>query len=185
MFSASLSSRSAASGEPSRMNVDFFSVGEALNLVPPFKGDKQEVLALLENVDSTFAVINPSQAAILNKFVLTRISGDPRTVIGHRNIEIWAKLREFLQNSYIEKRTLDFHASRLLKARQGKDEKVADWIHKVQKLGSQFRKAAKKGRERAYWICRTGYATFALFIDWPSVGFRRECEVVIIKISTR
>jgi hypothetical protein len=32
--------------------------------------------------------------------------------------------------------------SQLFKARQGKDEKVADWIHKIQTLGSQFHEAA-------------------------------------------
>jgi hypothetical protein len=49
---------------------------------------------------------------------------------------------EFLQNTYIEKRTLDFHASQMFKAKQGKDEKLAEWLHKIQTLGSQFRKAA-------------------------------------------
>ena len=49
---------------------------------------------------------------------------------------------EFLPNTYTEKRTLEFHASQLFKARQGKDEKVAEWIHKIQTLGSQFREAA-------------------------------------------
>jgi len=43
-----------------------------------------------------------------------------------------------LQNTYIEKQTLDFHTSQLFKARQGKDENVADWIHKIQNLRSQF-----------------------------------------------
>jgi hypothetical protein len=57
-------------------------------------------------------------------------------------LKIGRILKEFLQNAYIEKRTLDFHASQLFKARQGKDEKVADWIHKIQNFGSQFRKAA-------------------------------------------
>jgi hypothetical protein len=51
------------------------------------------------------------------------------------------ELKEFLQNTYIEKRTLDCHASQLFKARQGKDEKVADWIHKIQTLGSHFHEA--------------------------------------------
>ena len=120
------------------MNGDFISVGEALKLVPPFKGDKQEVLAFIRNVDTAFAVINPSQEAILYKFVLTRISGEPRTAISHRNIDSWAELEEFLQNTYIEKRTLYFHVSKLFKAKQGKDEKLADWIHKIQILGSQF-----------------------------------------------
>jgi len=138
MDSPSSSSRSATSGEPSRMNGGFISVGEALKLIPPFKGDKQAVLAFIGNVDTAFTVISPSQEAILYKFVLTRISGESRTAISHRNIEIWVKLKEFLQNTYIEKRTLDFHVSQLFKARQGKDEKVADWVHKVQTLGSSF-----------------------------------------------
>jgi hypothetical protein len=47
-----------------------------------------------------------------------------------------------VQNTYIEKQIPDFHASQLYKARQGKDEKVADWIHKIQTLGSHFCEAA-------------------------------------------
>jgi hypothetical protein len=78
-------------------------MGEVLKLVPLFKGNKREVLAFTGNVDTALAVINPSQEAILYKFVLTRISGEPRTAISHRNLENWADLKEFLQNSYIEK----------------------------------------------------------------------------------
>ena len=55
-------------------------MGEALKLVPPFNGNKQGVLAFIGIVDTAFAIINPSQEAILYKFVLTRISGEPRTV---------------------------------------------------------------------------------------------------------
>ena len=117
MDSPSSSSRSAVSSETSRMSGDFISVGEALKLVPPFKGNKQEVLAFIGNVDTAFALINPSQEANLYKFVLTRISGEPRTAISHRNLENWVDLKEFLQNSYIEKRTLDFHARRPVKGR--------------------------------------------------------------------
>ena len=124
------------------MSGDFISVSEALKLIPPFKGDKQEVLAFIGNVDTAFAVINPEQEAILYKFVLTRIIGEPRTAISHRNFDSWTELKEFLQNSYIEKRTLDYHASQLFKARQGKDERVTDWIKQIQTLGSQFREAA-------------------------------------------
>ena len=90
------------------------------------------------NVDTAFAVIITSQEAVLYKFVLTRISGEPRTAISYRNLENWADLKEFLQNAYIEKRTLDFHASQLFKARQEKDENVADWIQKSSELGVAF-----------------------------------------------
>jgi hypothetical protein len=53
-------------------------------------------------------------------------------------LENWGELKEFLRNSYIEKRTLDFHASQLFKARQGKDENVAGRIQRVQTLGPLY-----------------------------------------------
>ena len=111
------SSRSVTSSGDYQMNGDYISVGEASKLVPPFKGDKQEVLAIIGNVDTAFAVINPEQEAILYRCVLTRISGEPWTAIIHRNLDSWIELKEFLQNSYIEKRTLDYHASQLFKAK--------------------------------------------------------------------
>jgi len=121
------------------MNGDFRSVVEALKLVPYFKGNNQEVLVFIGNVDTAFSVINPVQDDVMCTFVLTRISGEPRTAISHRKLDNWAELKEFLKNSYIEKRTLDFHASQLFKARQRKDEKIAEWIQRIQTLGSQFR----------------------------------------------
>jgi hypothetical protein len=53
----SFSSSSAEARRTSTMNGDFISLGEALMLVPYFKGDKQEVLAFIGNVDTAFAVI--------------------------------------------------------------------------------------------------------------------------------
>ena len=50
----------------------YISVTEALKLVCPFKGDKREVLAFISNVDTAFEVIDPEQADILYRFVLTQ-----------------------------------------------------------------------------------------------------------------
>jgi hypothetical protein len=72
----SSSSPSVEAWRLSTMNGDFISVGEALKLVPYFKGDKQEGLAFIGNVDMAFAVINPVQEDVLYKFVLTQISGE-------------------------------------------------------------------------------------------------------------
>jgi len=99
------------------MNEEFICIGEALKLAPPFRGNKQEVLAFIGKVATAFAVSNPEQEVILYKLALTCISGEPRTAISHMNLDNWAELKEFLRNSYIEKRTLDFHASQLFKAR--------------------------------------------------------------------
>jgi len=66
---------------PPTMKYDFISVREALKLVPYFKGNKQEILAFIGNVDTAFSIINLVQEYVLCKFVLTRISGESRTVV--------------------------------------------------------------------------------------------------------
>jgi hypothetical protein len=121
---------------------NYISVSEALKLVTPFRGEKRDVLAFIANVDTAFEVIDPRHESTLYKFVLTRISGEPRTAITHRTLENWEDLKDFLKNTYTEKRTLDFHANQLFSTKQGKSETVAEWIQKVQKLGSKFREAA-------------------------------------------
>jgi hypothetical protein len=94
------------------------------------------------NVDTAFEVIDPRNKGTLFKFVLTRLSGEPRTAIAHRNLENWGELKEFLKNTYTEKRTLDFHANQLFSTKQTRAETVSEWIQQAQKLGSKFREAA-------------------------------------------
>jgi hypothetical protein len=67
-------------------------------------------------VDTAFADIYPFWGDVLCKFDLTRISGEHRTTTSHRNLDNWGELKDFLNNSYIEKTLLDFHASQLFKA---------------------------------------------------------------------
>jgi hypothetical protein len=73
----------------------YIRLGEARKLIPPFKGNKSEALAFIGNVDTAFPVINPSQEDTSYKFVLTRISGDPRSAITHRNLDNWLELKNF------------------------------------------------------------------------------------------
>jgi hypothetical protein len=56
--------------------------------VAPFKGKKMDVLVFIANVDIAFEVMDPRNECTLIKFVLMRISGEPRidTVQGNRNI---------------------------------------------------------------------------------------------------
>jgi hypothetical protein len=59
MHPSNPTSRSATSRGVSQMSGYFISVGEALKLILPFKGDKQEVLAFIGNVDAALGVLNP------------------------------------------------------------------------------------------------------------------------------
>jgi hypothetical protein len=86
---------------------EYISVGEAVKLAAQFIGEKRDVLAFIANVDTTFEVTDPRNEGTLFKFVLTRISGEPRTAIANRNFENWEDLKEFFKNTYTEKRTLD------------------------------------------------------------------------------
>jgi hypothetical protein len=95
-------------------------------------------------VNTAFEVINPVHEDRLYKFVLTKTSGEPRIAIAHRNFNKWHELREFLGNTYVAKRTLDFHANQLFRAREEKSENISEWIQKIQALGSKFREAALK-----------------------------------------
>jgi hypothetical protein len=105
---------------------EYISVTEALKLVSPFSGNKKEVLTFISNVDTAFSRVSLENRGRLYQFVLTKISGEPRTAISHRNLESWEELKEFLRNTYIEKRTLDFHANQLFKDTQSKSENVSE-----------------------------------------------------------
>ena len=112
---------------------EYISVGEALKLVAPFKSVKSDVLAFTTNADAAFEVNDPRNEGTLFKFVLKRISGIPRTATKQRNLEYWEELKEFLNNTYTENRTLDYHANQLFNTKQSKAESVSEWIQRVQK----------------------------------------------------
>ena len=46
-----------------------------------------------------------------------------------------------MKNAYTEKRTLDFHATRLFGTRNGKNEINSEWNQNIQSLSSKFREA--------------------------------------------
>jgi hypothetical protein len=113
-------------GRSEIMATEYVSVTEALKLISPLNGNKREVLTFVSNVDTAFSCVSPGNRGRLYRFMLTKISGEPRTAISHRNLENWEELKEFLRNTYIEKRTLYFHANQLFKAKQNKSESVSD-----------------------------------------------------------
>jgi hypothetical protein len=70
-------------GRSDTMNTKCISVTEALKLISPFSGNKKEVLMFVSNVDTAFSCVSPENRSRLYQFILTKISGEPRTVISH------------------------------------------------------------------------------------------------------
>jgi hypothetical protein len=79
-------------------------VAKALKLVSPSKADEREELSFISKVDTGFEAINRENSDILYKFVLRRISGEPRVATTHRNLQNWDDI-DFLKSNYPEKRT--------------------------------------------------------------------------------
>jgi hypothetical protein len=127
---------------PDSMAEQHISVSEELKLVTKFSGNKMEVLTFISNVNTAFEVIKPNHKYRLYESVLTRISGEERTATSRLYLDSWAELRELFRSTYIEKRTLYFHANQLFKASRGKSDSVSQWIQKIRTLGSKFREAA-------------------------------------------
>jgi hypothetical protein len=111
---------------PDIMATEYTSATEALKLVSPFNGNRKEILTFVSNVDTAFNCVRPGDKNRLYQFILTKISGEPRTAISHRNLENWDEFKEFLKNTYIEKRTLYFRANQLFTARQNKTENISE-----------------------------------------------------------
>jgi hypothetical protein len=126
----------------SNMAEEYVSISDSLKLVTPLSGNKREALRFISNVDIAFEVINPDHESRVYKFVLTRISGEPRMAIVHQNLDSWVEVKEFLRNTYNEKRTLDFHATQLFKAKQEKLVSVSEWVQRIQTSGSKFRETS-------------------------------------------
>ena len=108
-------------------------------MVAAFKCEKRDVAAFITNVDTAFEATDPRNEGTLFKFVLTRISGESRTTIAHKDLENCEELKEYLKNTYTEKKTLDYHANQLFSTKQNKAQILSEWIERVQKLGSKFR----------------------------------------------
>ncbi|PNF38674.1 hypothetical protein B7P43_G01199, partial [Cryptotermes secundus] len=90
----------------------YIPVSEALTLVTPFNGERREV------VDSiAFEVTVHRNATTLYKFVLTRISGETRTVISRRIWKIWESVSDGIQR--IQKLGSKFREAALQEERHG------------------------------------------------------------------
>jgi hypothetical protein len=62
---------------------EFNSMSKALNLVQSFSSSKKEVLTFISNVNLASEVIIPNHKDRLYKFVLKRISAEPRMAIAN------------------------------------------------------------------------------------------------------
>lgn len=103
MSASRISTRILEADGSENMAKEYISVSEALKLVSPFSGNKKEVSTFISNVDTAFEVVNPDHRGRLYKFVLTRISGEPRTAIAHRHLQKLGRAKRIFEKHVYRK----------------------------------------------------------------------------------
>jgi hypothetical protein len=116
--------------------VSFCSIAEALKLIThPFDGDKRKLREFIENLDVVFEMVDPSKHDVLLKFVKAKVTGDARSTLMVRDLtHSWELLKAILEENYATRRTLDYYASKIFSARQGKCESIASWGNQMDGL---------------------------------------------------
>jgi len=170
------------SSDVSDNNVHYCSIGEAMKLIAhPFDGDKRKLREFIENVDVVFELVDSSKHEILLKFAKAKITGDARSKLMVQDLtHSWELVKAILEENYVTRRTLDYYACKMFSARQNKNESIASWGNKIDKLQTNLRKAARrvcKPEEILEAIGLINHLGKACFIQ----GLYNECIQTIVR----
>jgi hypothetical protein len=76
-----------------------------------FHGDKKKLKEFVDNVTTTFKLVNPNEHDLLLKFVKTKITGEARSNHLVRDLtSTWRDVKQILEENYGIRRSLDYYA---------------------------------------------------------------------------
>lgn len=150
-----------ASGPSVRVR-KYISPTEAYKFIgSEFSGKEPERLPeFVQNVETAKKLVNPEERELFYKLILTKITGDARTkIIARGGISDWEDVRSALEEFYLPHRTLTYHACKLFAIRQGPQETVAEWAHKIDRVTNDLRDACIKDVDVQTANCYTNLVT--------------------------
>ncbi|XP_067002057.1 uncharacterized protein [Anabrus simplex] len=165
------------------LHAHFLTVTEALKLIgAEFDGlHKERLQEFCENVEMATGLVKPEERELFDKLILTKITKNARSkLLVRADIETWNDIKGALHEYYSERRTVDFYACQLFAARQGKNESIARWAHRVDRMGTELRNAMVQGEPlvaREYQIRAVRKLVKASFVQ----GIRDERIQSLIK----
>lgn len=136
----------ADSNEGSEAGDQYVSISNALKLISqPFDGNKSKLKEFIDNADTAFELVNPTQHNVLLKFVKSKIVSDAKAkLLVRERTNSWEEVKEILEENYSVRRTIDFYACKLFNARQGNSESVASWGSRVDTHVTDLKEAAMR-----------------------------------------
>jgi hypothetical protein len=131
----------------------YISVPQAIQLIPrAFSGNPAELREFIQNVESTYEVVNPLDYELLFKFVCAIVVGEAKAKLLARTIlDNWEQARAVLGENYSVRRTLNYHAHKAFTSRQGQGETISQWFVRMDSISGELQRAASKHKEDLEW----------------------------------
>jgi hypothetical protein len=89
----------------------YISVPQTIQLIPkPFDGNPMELCEFIQNVASTYEVVDPLDYELLFKFVCAKVAGEAKTkLLARTHLVNWEQAIAVLEENSIVRHTLDYH----------------------------------------------------------------------------
>jgi hypothetical protein len=147
----------------------YISVPNAIQLIPRFfNGNPLELREFIQNVESSYEVVDPIDYNLLLKFVCAKIGGEAKTILLSRtHVHTWEQVRSVLEENYSVRRTLHYHAHRAFTSKQNPNETISQWGVRMDTACGDLQRAARKHMEDLSWNtekCEGGGDLIDLFI---------------------
>jgi hypothetical protein len=129
------------------------TVPQAIQLIPkPFDGNPAELREFIQNVESTYDVVDPLDHDLLFKFVCAKIAGEAKSkLLARTHLDNWEQARLVLEENYSVRRTLDYHAHKAFNSKQGTQESISQWGVRMDSICGELQRALRKHMEDLDW----------------------------------
>lgn len=97
-----------------------------------FDGNKLRYLEFVDNCEKTLKLIKPELKSTLFELIQTKITDNARSLIRNRNFTDFPTLRKYLDEIYLERRTINQWQLELNSCKQGQSESVHSYSSKVE-----------------------------------------------------
>jgi hypothetical protein len=131
----------------------YVTVPQAIQLIAkPFDGNPAELREFIQNVESTYEVVDPLDYELLFKSVYAKVAGEAKAkLLARTHLYNWEQARAVLEENYSVRRALDYHANKAFASKQGPNETISQWGVRMDTVCGDLQRAARKHMEDLAW----------------------------------
>ena len=159
---------SVPGGNENEIPIDRYkTVPQAIQLIAKLlDGNPAELREFIQNVESTYEVVDPLDYELLFKFVCAKVAGEAQAkLLARTHLYNWEQARAVLEENYSVRRTLDYHENKAFTNKLGPNETISQWGVRMDTVCGELQRAARKHMEDLAWTNekREGVETFWIY----------------------